>query len=336
MLEWGGGEELSIALVNAILLALWAALPGLFLAYTRQSSVARRTRPEFLLRKSEVIELDRAVVLYKKVRVRLKEICDQDEVPNGFWSALFVSRVDIRQHYVDELEDLEAHAHHLRAMIIRLTRRPLQRLRSWVHIISWKIALGRALAAYVLGLALLIVASHVPEQPAWSAELSTGAKNLLVWYPLDERFFYANAVAAGFAAAAAPVFYLVRWFDLHREYWLEFCTFKELANTNLGQLIDQPHNDPADQDPSQRATSIEVGADKSWAAILGLSDSATIDEVKDAYKALIKQNHPDRVHGMSPAFTKLAEAETKQLNAALQQALIFATSLKSGRRAAPN
>ena len=42
-----------------------------------------------------------------------------------------------------------------------------------------------------------------------------------------------------------------------------------------------------------------------------------------AYKVLIKQNHPDRVHDMSPALIRLAESETKKINAAYQQALLL-------------
>jgi DnaJ-class molecular chaperone len=59
----------------------------------------------------------------------------------------------------------------------------------------------------------------------------------------------------------------------------------------------------------------------SWFDVLGLSSSATIDDVKRAYKVLMKQNHPDRVFDMSPAFRKLAEAETKKINVAYAQAL---------------
>jgi curved DNA-binding protein CbpA len=55
--------------------------------------------------------------------------------------------------------------------------------------------------------------------------------------------------------------------------------------------------------------------------VLGLSPAATIEDVRDAYKTLIKQNHPDRVHGMAPIFRALAEAETKKINAAYRQAL---------------
>ena len=322
MVEPGSSEEFTLALVNAVLLALWPVLPGLLLGYVRQSLAARHVRPEFSLRKSETLELDRAVRLYGEICDRLRIIKNQSERPNGFWRGIFDRGRKVDRGDADELEDLKAHAEVLRETIALLRRRPLQRLRSWAHLISSKSALGRALAAHVVGFVLLLIAFHVPEQRAWADELTTGVRNVLTWYPIDQRFFYANAVAAGFAAAAAPVFYLVRWAGLRREYGCEFCVFKELARSDPGQVIDRLQVDQADPDASRPADSEEVSADQTWFAVFGLSSSAPIEEVKEAYKRLIKQSHPDRVHGMSPAFRKLAEAETKKLNAALRQALI--------------
>ena len=109
-----------------------------------------------------------------------------------------------------------------------------------MHLISSKSALGRGLAAHVVGFALLLVIFRGPEQPAWADEVATGARTVLAWYPFDARFFYANAVATGFAAAAVPLFYLARWIGLRREYGYEFCTFKELARSDPGQLVDRP------------------------------------------------------------------------------------------------
>ena len=65
--------------------------------------------------------------------------------------------------------------------------------------------------------------------------------------------------------------------------------------------------------------------EEDWIRILGVSETATIQEVKEAYKTLIKQNHSDRVQGMSQAFKKLAEVETKKINAAYRQALSVAS-----------
>ena len=56
----GVREEIVVALVNAVLLALWGVLPALLLAYIRQSAAVGRLRPEFSLRQSEAEELDRA------------------------------------------------------------------------------------------------------------------------------------------------------------------------------------------------------------------------------------------------------------------------------------
>jgi DnaJ-domain-containing protein 1 len=50
--------------------------------------------------------------------------------------------------------------------------------------------------------------------------------------------------------------------------------------------------------------------------------TATIEEVKQAYKALVKRSHPDLVHDMTPAFVTLADAEMKRLNAAYEEALL--------------
>jgi hypothetical protein len=319
--ELGSGQELSLALVNAALLALWPVLPGLLLGYARQTLAVRHTRPEFSLRKSEALELNRAVRLYETIRGRIKALENQNEPAKGFWRSLLRRHAEIDCDS-DQIDDLRAHAQLLRETIIRLKRRPLQRLRSWLHLNSSKSALGRGLATHVVGFALLLVIFHGPEQPAWADEVVTGAKNVLTWYPFDARFFYANAVATGFAAAAVPLFYLARWIGLRREYGCEYCTFNELARSDPGQLIDQMDFAEAGTDTALETEAPEADAEPTWFAVLGLSPVATIEEVKEAYKQLIKQNHPDRLHGMSPALRKLAETETKRLNAAFRQALI--------------
>lgn len=320
MVEPGSSGEFSLALVNAVLLALWPVLPALLLGYVRQALAARHVRPQFSLRKSELLELDRAVRMYEQVCHRLARVEPRSGRANGLWRSLFHPRAPIDQD--GDREDLLAHAQLLRETIVRLKCRPLQRLTSWVRLISSKSALGRGVAAYVVGFALVLGVFHGPEQSAWADELTTGASNALTWYPFDERFFYANAAAAGFAAAAAALFYPVRWIGLCREYACEYCKFRELARSDPGQPIDQMHVEAAERDFAQPADSVEADFDRTWFAVFGLPPSATVEDIKAAYRRLIKQNHPDRVHGMSPAFRKLAEAETQRLNAAFSQALI--------------
>jgi hypothetical protein len=310
------GGELSAALVNAVLLALWAALPGLILGYIRQVLAARDIRPEFALRKSENAELDRAVTLYDQVCRRLEIIEQQSQTPARFWRALFDRTDDVPD--AEERDDLQAHAQHLRGTIARLKRRPLQRLHAWVHAAAAQAALAGAIAAYGVALVLAIAASQAPGQAAWADELN--ARPALVWYPLDARLFYANAIAAGCAAAAAALFYLLRRARLRRDYGLEICAFEDLAYSDPLRPAEPPEHQPA-FDPSPWPEANENSANETWFAVLGLTSAATIEDVRDAYKTLIKQNHPDRVHGMAPVFRALAEAETKRINAAYRQAL---------------
>src|SRR5580700_3006060 len=311
------GGELSALLVNAVLLALWAALPGLILGYIRQVLAARKIRPGFALRKSEISELDRAVALYDQVCRRLETIEQQTETPTRVWRALFDRADDVTD--AEERDDLQAHAQHLRGTIARLKRRPLQRLHSWVHAASAQSALAGALAAYGAALVLAIAASQASGQAAWADELNP--RHVLAWYPLDARLFYANAAAAGCAAAVAALFYLLRRVRLRRDFAFEICAFEDLAYSDLRRPAEPPAEDQAAFDPSQWTEANENNANDSWFTVLGLSPMATIEDAKDAYKTLIKQNHPDRVHDMAPIFRALAEAETKKINAAYRQAL---------------
>lgn len=326
MLVPGEGEQLAVAFINAVLLSLWAALPLLVIGYIRQVMASRAMVAEFSLRKSEVVELERALTLYEGVCRRLHELEPQPEVPVGFWGTLFARPVERAAAQIEELEDLRAHAQHLRDTIIQLKRRPLQRLRSWVHAVSMRCALGRAVAVHVVGFALLVAAFHMPGQVAFADELQSDSGNVLVWYPLDERLFYANAVAAGFATIAASIFYVLRRVGLRHQYGLEFCVFTDLAESDPVRGLELAH---MDQSQAQAGLEYESAAKQiaadggsvDWVSVLGVSTAPTLDEVKEAYKALIKQNHPDRVHGMAPAFKELAEAQTKRINAAYQQAL---------------
>jgi DnaJ-like protein len=321
MLEPAVGEELSLALANAVLLALWPVLPALAFGVVRQSLTAGRVRPRLSFRPFEAIELDRAVLLHQRVCRRLDEINESGDPPSDFWHALLRRKVHVRPHHIDEFEGLEVHRRYLRTTIRQLKQRPLRRLLAWVHTISSQSAVNAALTTHVTVLAFLIATFHISVQPAAAAELSRAYG--VLWYPLDERLFYANAVATFLAALAAPAFYLVRRARLRQECWLEFRALKALANSDPDEAVERPQFGEAAHEANSNAN----GDDPNWSAVLGLSPSATIEEVKEAYKALIKQNHPDRVHGMSAAFKSLAEIETKRINAAYRQALISAHSL---------
>jgi DnaJ-domain-containing protein 1 len=53
-----------------------------------------------------------------------------------------------------------------------------------------------------------------------------------------------------------------------------------------------------------------------WYEILGVQETATLDEIADVYKKKIRQYHPDKVESLGPELKKLAELKSKDINAA--------------------
>jgi len=127
---------------------------------------------------------------------------------------------------------------------------------------------------------------------------------------------------AAVAAIAALLIYPVQRVRLCRQHDLEFHIFKDLARRDVRAPIE-----PEAPDQPAADTAAHETADN-WCAVLGVPPAADTDRIRQAYKRLIKQSHPDRVQGMSPVFTALAEAETKRINAAYQQALACAPRLE--------
>jgi len=69
-----------------------------------------------------------------------------------------------------------------------------------------------------------------------------------------------------------------------------------------------------------------VGTDRAatlsnWYLILGVREAATREEITAAYKKLISQYHPDKVAQMGTEIRALAEAKSKQINAAYEMGM---------------
>ena len=317
MIELSSGQELSSVFLQALLLALWAMPPGLTLAYIRKSAAVRQTQPEFALRNSEAAEWDRAVALYGRVSQRIEEIDARRTARKFGHRILYGSQAELAPEDAGVFDDLKAHAAHLRTAVVRLNRQPLERLKAWVHALSVRFALGYAVAAYLVGLTLLIGTAALSER--WVGMPAESWVPLLLWCPLGP-VVCANALSIAFALLAGPVAYLLRRMALHREYGFEFRILKDLAQLDPRRIERQEQSARIGNDGLEDLP-MECERSGDCFAILGLSPSASMEELRTAYKRLIKQYHPDRVHGMAPAFTKLAEAQTRRLNAAYQQAM---------------
>jgi len=58
-----------------------------------------------------------------------------------------------------------------------------------------------------------------------------------------------------------------------------------------------------------------------WWDILQISSTASEDEIKQAYRRLIKESHPDKAGHLSPEAQAAIEHEAKRLNDAYERAL---------------
>jgi DnaJ-domain-containing protein 1 len=339
-------EVLAFAPGSGTLVALLMVLLVLFLSYMHYSLGATRRLADFALSRLEVIELERAVLLYAKVARRRKEI-DRERGPREpGWRARRRSRAEFQRTFGKELEELECYARDLRSTIVRLRRRPIRRCKAWIHVISARFALGGSLACYALALTALLAVWHYAEPPLWALGINVELGTLLMWQALAGRLLLANWMAVILAGAAIPMLYVVRRSQCYKQHEPVVRRLMELAAADPERLT-HPHDsaeettqenrtqenrtqeDTTQKDTTEEAppTAPEMVEDKSWFDVLGVSPSATVADVKQAYKMLVKQNHPDRVHGMSAAFRELAEAETKKLNVAYADAL---THLRGG------
>jgi DnaJ-like protein len=318
VLDLIASDDWPVVLLNVVLLTLWSALPILLLAYIHQSLVMQGIRPEFSLRKSEAAELDRALVLYQGVCGRLAEIEAQSRTTKGILQLVFALQVDVGRFDDEEREDLNAHARHLRATIAKLRGLPLRRLRARVAALSFHSAVGGSLVVHAATFVILVLTLYFADLRAAARDLAGTGRNALVWYPLDASYFLANGAGAALGMLFAPAFYLWRRIDLAREHAMEFAVLKDLAGTPAEEIADAPAGRIDDEEDSYR---IEPETEESCFAVLGVTQSATLEQVRAAYRMRIKQSHPDRLHDMSPTIRTFAEDETKRLNEAFQQAL---------------
>ena len=60
------------------------------------------------------------------------------------------------------------------------------------------------------------------------------------------------------------------------------------------------------------------GSIKQYLSVLGLSEGATKDEIKSAYRSLAKEFHPDKLNGMSQGIKDLAKEKFQQIQLAYE------------------
>ena len=76
---------------------------------------------------------------------------------------------------------------------------------------------------------------------------------------------------------------------------------------------------PAPRPPSQPQS--QTAFAPAWTRVLEVPADASLDEIREAYRRLMSQYHPDKVASLGRELRELADAKSKDISAAYQQAL---------------
>ncbi len=93
-------------------------------------------------------------------------------------------------------------------------------------------------------------------------------------------------------------------------YWVVSRLFDDLKKDQQRPLGEQP---PAQNPPDKAAAT--------WHEVLKVPPGATVEEIRQSYKSLMQQYHPDKVAALGEELKVLAEQKSREINAAYQEAL---------------
>lgn len=88
-----------------------------------------------------------------------------------------------------------------------------------------------------------------------------------------------------------------------------------------GQPAPASHRRESPPEPSRPAASSAMAEPARWFEILQVSPDATADEIKQAYRRLIQQYHPDKVASLGVELRDLAAVRSREITAAYQEGL---------------
>lgn len=95
-------------------------------------------------------------------------------------------------------------------------------------------------------------------------------------------------------------------------------SFTSPANKSPTQQDEQKYRRPHTSD-RKAAPPRPVVEERRPREVLGVSASATIEEITEAYRKIAKMYHPDKVMSLGPEFRELAERKMKEINIAYQR-----------------
>jgi len=82
-----------------------------------------------------------------------------------------------------------------------------------------------------------------------------------------------------------------------------------------------PAQTNSEQTPQPEASKDPGNASQAWHEILKVAPDATVDEIRQSYRTLMHQYHPDKVASLGEELKALAERKSKEINSAYAYAM---------------
>jgi DnaJ like chaperone protein len=99
---------------------------------------------------------------------------------------------------------------------------------------------------------------------------------------------------------------------------------KELGERSASARSDGGEAEEEDSEKSERSReerTEDETEEPAWWSVLQITQNASQEQIKTAYRSLMQQYHPDKVATLGPELRDLAERKSKEINAAYEQAL---------------
>lgn len=150
-----------------------------------------------------------------------------------------------------------------------------------------------------------------------NTDLITGIQNLII--PLSQNLFSKpvnqQEIYYKLLYATDNINYINKDYLFVLYNYLKKINDTSLLFEKLNSIFQQSENDNS----NEQKDFDNIKDINHYYSILGLSNDASIDEIKKAYKTLISKYHPDRFANLSVEFQEIAERKSKEINEAYSQ-----------------
>ncbi len=78
-------------------------------------------------------------------------------------------------------------------------------------------------------------------------------------------------------------------------------------------------NDRSEEPHAEPRSESRTAGPKAWHEVLGVAPSASLPEIRSAYRSLMSQYHPDKVASLGPELRDLAERKSREITQAYRE-----------------